>query len=585
MASQYGTGIARTTFYKNTEKFMATTPTTTTTAAATPTQRVDYISALNAGSGLNTTQIVDTLVNAEVVPKQTKINEQVEEKNVSISSLGQVKTEFTNFDTNLALLADQTGLVAASSSSAIEVIPDNANALAPFFHNFTVSNLASAHTLSFPGFSSATATVPEAGTMVFSIGTYSGDSFTRDTDVTQQSITMTSTTTVQDLAAQINNLSGMNLTASVIKVSDDNYSLMVKSELGESKQLQIVARDTLNAEISELNFESPATSDSSKQVIEGGNASFTLDGITITRSTNTIDDLVDGVTLELKATSASNIEVGAAYDEAQALDILTAFVSQVNTLRTTMTDLTDMGSNGDDAGPLRGDTLIRSYVNRLKAITTTPISNYKDEPIFLSSFGVMTELDGSLSIDTIKFTEYFQSNPTDFSALTQNRVTTGSNLVKASANGSLYKAGTYDLTFESDDDRATFTGATLDGVAMVFEGNVFKGDSANTLGIDIEPSIGAPDTKLFIGNSLIDMLRQFSKSVLTPGNAIDSKISTYSDEITTYEDELLKLETAMETARARYTQQFTAMESAVSSFRKTGEYLENFMESWRAGLG
>jgi len=66
---------------------------------------------------------------------------------------------------------------------------------------------------------------------------------------------------------------------------------------------------------------------------------------------------------------------------------------------------------------------------------------------------------------------------------------------------------------------------------------------------------------------------------------LTQKISTYSDEITTYEDELLKLETAMETARARYTQQFTAMESAVSSFRKTGEYLENFMESWRAGLG
>lgn len=562
---------------------MATTP-TATTAATTPTQRVDYISALNAGSGLNTTQIVDTLVNAEVVPKQTKINEQVEEKNVSISSLGQVKTEFTNFDTNLAMLADQTGLVAASSSSAIEVIPDNANALEPFFHNFTVSNLASAHTLSFPGFSSATATVPDAGTMIFSIGTYSGDTFTRDTDVTQQSITITSTSTIQDLAAQVNNLSGMNLSASVIKVSDDDYSLMIKSELGEHKQLQIVARDSLNAEISELNFESPATSDSSKQVVQGGNASFTLDGVTITRSTNTIDDLIDGVTLELKATSASNVEVGAAYDEAQALDILTAFVSQVNTLRTTMTDLTDMGGNGNDAGPLRGDTLIRSYVNRLKAITTTPISNYKDDPIFLSSFGVMTELDGSLSIDTIKFTEYFQSNPTDFSALTQSRVTTGSNLVKASATGGLYKAGTYDLTFESDDDRATFTGATLDGVAMVFEGNVFKGDSANTLGINIEPSIGAPDTRLFIGNSLIEMLRQFSKSVLTPGNAIDSKISTYSDEITTYEDELLKLETAMETARARYTQQFAAMESAVSSFRKTGEYLENFMESWRAGL-
>jgi len=71
---------------------------------------------------------------------------------------------------------------------------------------------------------------------------------------------------------------------------------------------------------------------------------------------------------------------------------------------------------------------------------------------------------------------------------------------------------------------------------------------------------------------------------LLPGNAIDNKISTYSSEIKTYEEELLKLETAMEATRARYTQQFAAMESAVSSFKKTGEYLTNFMDSWRAGL-
>ena len=59
-----------------------------------------------------------------------------------------------------------------------------------------------------------------------------------------------------------------------------------------------------------------------------------------------------------------------------------------------MTNMTDMGSDGGDGGPLRGDTLIRSYINRLKSITTTPISNYKEDPIYLSNFGVMTELDG-----------------------------------------------------------------------------------------------------------------------------------------------------------------------------------------------
>ena len=130
----------------------------------------------------------------------------------------------------------------------------------------------------------------------------------------------------------------------------------------------------------------------------------------------------------------------------------------------------------------------------------------------------------------------------------------------------------------------SFSGATLDGAPMVLENGIFKGDSTNTLGINIVPSSGAPDTKIYIGASLIQSLRDFSRTVLLPGNAIDNKISTYSSEIKNYEEELLKLETAMEATRARYTQQFAAMESAVSSFKKTGEYLTNFMDSWRAGL-
>ena len=77
---------------------------------------------------------------------------------------------------------------------------------------------------------------------------------------------------------------------------------------------------------------------------------------------------------------------------------------------------------------------------------------------------------------------------------------------------------------------------------MVLEDGVFKGDSTNTLGVNITAFSGAPDTKIYIGKSLIDSLRVFTKSVLTPGNAIDGKISNYNEEITDYKDELLKLE-------------------------------------------
>ena len=82
---------------------------------------VDYLSALNVGSGLNVTQIVDALIDAERVPRETQINKQIDERNVSISALGEVKTEVKTFKDNLEFLetTNTNGLVVGSSDEAV----------------------------------------------------------------------------------------------------------------------------------------------------------------------------------------------------------------------------------------------------------------------------------------------------------------------------------------------------------------------------------------------------------------------------------------------------------------------------------
>ena len=50
---------------------------------------VDYLSAMNVGSGLNVTQIVDALVDAEKAPREAQISAKIEEKTVSISALAE----------------------------------------------------------------------------------------------------------------------------------------------------------------------------------------------------------------------------------------------------------------------------------------------------------------------------------------------------------------------------------------------------------------------------------------------------------------------------------------------------------------
>ena len=101
---------------------------------------VDYLSSLNVGSGLNTTEIIDALVEAARAPKASEINSAKEKRTVEISSLGQIKQGFETFDTGLAAVEEITGLSVASSGSAIDVKISDAKLATNFSHPFVRGN-------------------------------------------------------------------------------------------------------------------------------------------------------------------------------------------------------------------------------------------------------------------------------------------------------------------------------------------------------------------------------------------------------------------------------------------------------------
>ena len=86
---------------------------------------VDYLSALNVGSGLNVTQIVDALVDAEKVPQESRIQKQLDERNISISSLGDVKSDLGIFKSNLDVYKNETGLVTESTNNSAVGVTNN----------------------------------------------------------------------------------------------------------------------------------------------------------------------------------------------------------------------------------------------------------------------------------------------------------------------------------------------------------------------------------------------------------------------------------------------------------------------------
>ena len=95
-------------------------------------------------------------------------------------------------------------------------------------------------------------------------------------------------------------------------------------------------------------------------------------------------------------------------------------------------------------------------INQINSITSEEIVGFGDDPVYLANYGVMTNRDGSISVNAATFRKAYEANLDEFNAILNSRVTTGSSLV----SGSLLAApdthrGSYAFTYRVAPPRST----------------------------------------------------------------------------------------------------------------------------------
>ena len=550
----------------------------------------DYLSALNAGSGLNVTQIVDALVDAERVPKQQKIDDAKETATVKISALGSLKNELSVFQTNTAALDGQIGLALSSSTSNVKLSRTDSSLASEFSHTINVSSIAAGQVLNFDnggsGFASTTADIG-IDSLTIDLGTWgAGPAFTSNGTSSSLSLT-TGATSLSDVRDAINN-AAIGVTASIIEVSTGSYSLMVKSPEGAENAMRITT-SLSGAAVGVMKYDPENTgsfSDTATEVVSASDAAFTIDGISVTRSSNTITDLFSGITLELDNVSASdmgtNQVISSRYSETDALATLETVVSEINYLLSFLKEQSKPGTNGEDGGPLHGDHFIRYTENKIKNLTSTAIAGYDDEEIYLSSFGVVTELDGTLSIDETRFREYFDSNPEHFAAVTTSMIRTGDAGVTGSAPTDLFTPGVYGFALSGGTATLTDSGGTTENMSAGTNRYGYSSDTIGATGLLLDTSKTSVNTNVYMGRSIMQTLSKYIDDVLMLNGDIDEKIYNLEDDVDSLVEEQEALDQQIASQRAIYVEKFTAMQTAVSSFKKTGEFLDNLIKSWNS---
>ena len=557
----------------------------------TKTMSTDYLSALNAGSGLNVTQIVDALVDAERVPKQNQIDEAKETATVKISALGSLKNELSVFQTNASTLDGQIGLSLSSSTSNVALSRTDSSLSSEFSHTINVSSIATGQVLNFnnggSGFSSTTADIG-IDSISIDLGTWTTDPAFASNG-TSSSLSLTAgATSLSDVRDAINN-AAIGLSASIIEVSTGSYSLMVKSPEGAENAMRISTSLSGN-EVEVLRYDPEnndgAIKDTATEVVSASNAEFTIDGVAIERASNTITDLFSGVTVELSDVSSADLGtdqlISSSYSESDALATLETVVSEINYLLSFLKEQSKPGNNGEDGGPLHGDHFIRHTENKIKNLTSTAIVGYDDEEIYLSSFGVVTELDGTLSIDKTRFGEYFEANPEHFAAVTTSMIRTSDAGVTGSAPTDLFTPGVYGFSLGMAGATLTDADGTTEAMTAGANRYGYSSNGIGATGLLLDTTKTSVDTNVYMGRSILQELSKYIDDVLMLNGDIDEKIYRLEDDVDSLVEEQEALDLQIENQRSLYVQKFTAMETAVSSFKKTGEFLDNLIASWNS---
>ncbi|PWC76547.1 flagellar filament capping protein FliD [Azospirillum sp. TSH64] len=560
---------------------MTTVSSTTSSTAATT--GYSALSSSDSGTGIDYSLLIEAKVNARLA-KADRIDTKITANEAKITAYTDLQDKLQAVGDAIDGLRNRSVSTGASSNlfgqrtayvgddDVFSATVDDDTEVGTY--SVVVQQLATKHKIAADGVASKTGALG-----------YSGSFTLQAADGSAVTIAMESDDSLTDLRDAINaNKSTSGVTASIVQVSDSSYQLILTSNnTGQA----ISMTDGGDGVLSSLGL---TDSDGAikNELVAVQKAIVEVDGVTITRSSNTIDDAIEGVTLNLySASPGTAISMEVSTDLSSIKSAITSFVDAYNEYRdfvVTQQATTSDGTASSDA-TLFSDSLLRQIVRSVNSALNTSITTDDGTVLSMASLGISFNSSNELELDEDTLNSILSS---DVDAVKQ---LLGLNMTSSSSQMSLlrYTSSASALSFSLDivrGDDGTLNSASVNGDSSLFtvSGNriigaagtaydgivlVYTGNSGS---VDIDFSQGLAD-KLFgviddasatYGSDLataIDDLETRDTELESRSTDIKTKAETYRSTLTAY---YARLEAAAEQA-ALLLKQLTYKDSSSDS--------------------
>ena len=540
-------------------------PSTGTTGAA-PMQITGLV------SGLDTTSIVQKLISLEQAPVTTMQNKQAD--------INDQMTAWQTFNTKLlALNTASHNLNSDQKFRGTTGTFTNSVSGGPSIVNLTTIGNAGSGTYSF--------TVNHLATQQKMQSTFGYNSPTALAQIDSMTITTAGgsqtfrQSTLQDLSNSINS-SSLGVTASIVNggssTAPSYRMLLTSNNTGASNAFTVstvAGQNGLGVNPYPLAFNTTQTAQ---------DASVTLDNLTVTRSSNTINDVLPGVSLSLTGTGSGQIVLGS--DNASIVNNMQTFVTAYNDAmdfaRTQMTY-----TKGQANQPLFGNSTLMNIQQSLSGIVSGPVGGLPANNGYtsLSQVGLTTDVNNHLTLDTAQFTQALNANASGVRHLFTpgSQGTYGYVIAMGSTTSAVYDTQVVGDSSGNPVMQMRRQGSS-NWITMTQSGNVFDGPAGSDLaGFAMQANnirIGDTGTmNISVGIAEQVSYRTGFYTEYSTQGAIYNEEQSLTKRNTDYQSQIDTLNMRIKKKSDDLTAKYARLESLLSTLKGQGNYLSNQLAS------
>ncbi|MDK9694282.1 MAG: flagellar filament capping protein FliD [Sulfurimonas sp.] len=403
------------------------------------------ISSLGAGGGVLTQDLLDQLKEADQAQYVTPLDTRKTTETKKQDAFNIINAYMDNVASSLKSLSEygvfESRIASSSNEDAATVSAAESSDVQDF--SIEVINLATKEIEQSGGFAAKTSTISTgSGKLKLTVGS---EEFTIDYDAA---------TTLEGLKDLVNNQAGDSVSATIVQIADNDFRLFLSAkESGLGQEISITdvvgEGETLNTSLTS----------GMTNVQDAVDAQFKYNSLTITRSSNTVDDLLSGVTITLKEAGTTNISVK--QDTDKIASKIENFISKYNSALYQVVKDTKSSENADERGVFSGESIMKT----MKADMLNMIGAAGGGVGRVQDYGIEINDDGSLKLDKTKLNEMLSQNPANVQAFLAGGTFTNSDGFEVELDGAF-------VEMEDAIEEYTKYNATLDQYKNLLEDNI-----------------------------------------------------------------------------------------------------------------